>query len=77
MFKCLFVSFLFLVAGFFAGAFVGTQHPGWLNCCGHCPACFCPAGGACPVKCQCDNGKACACTKCECANCKCCCCPGK
>lgn len=78
MFKYLFVGFLFLVGGFFAGAFVGTQHPEWLNCCGHCPAVFCCPGGACPVaKCQCDNGQACACTKCECVNCKCCCCPGK
>lgn len=79
MFKCLFFSFVLLVVGFFAGAFVSTQHPEWLNFCGCCPACFCPKAcpAACPVKCQCDIGKACVCTNCECVNCKCCCCPGE
>ncbi len=82
MFKCLLVGFLFLVGGFFAGAFVGTQHPEWLNCCGCCPACLCPK--ACPApapvqkhRCHCADGKACRCTNCQCNNCGCELCPGK
>jgi hypothetical protein len=77
MFKCLFFSFLFLVGGFFAGAFVGTQHPEWLNCCGCCPACLCHQANCCASCCKIDNKTPCKCTDCQCPNCQCLNCPGK